>query len=165
MLCDWLLSGLPQEKVRLLLHKEFSVETSNAALSRYYSEVCSVALLARRQRAVSTAEEIATEVARSPGKFDAATIDRLKQMTFEMSLQPQPDAGKLRDVFMLVLKARDQDLDEKQLQLSMDKFQFDAAKACLAHLPALREIAKDPGMDDAAKLQAVRKRLFGEAPV
>jgi hypothetical protein len=163
-LCDWLLGGMPYAKARALLSKEFGAVTSSAALSRFYSSVCTAALLARRQRAVSTAEEVAAEAAKTPGKFDAATIDAIKQKAFEMSISPQSKPGDVQTFFNLVLRARDQDLDAKQLQLNLDKFQFDAAKACLAHLPALREIAKDPGMDDAAKLQAVRKRLFGETP-
>jgi len=163
-LSDWLLGGMDYRKARLLLKKEFGVATSDAALSRFYSEVCSAALLARRQRAVSTAEEIAGEAAKHPGKFDQATIDAIKQKAFELSISPQSSSKDVKALFSLVLKSRDQELSEKQLLLDLDKFQFDAAKAALAALPDLKQIAGDKGMDDAARLQAVRKRLFGDVP-
>lgn len=120
-LSDWLMSGLPQAKVKLLVKSEFGVDTSAAALTRFYSEVCSAALLARRRRAVSTSEEVAEDAAKSPGQFDAATIDRLKQMAFEMTLSPQPDARNVKNLFGLVLKARDQDLEARRVALLEQK--------------------------------------------
>lgn len=121
-LCDWMLSGLPYHKVKKLVKEEFSLETSEAALSRFYSSFCAAALLVRRSRAVTTAAEIAEEAAKTPGQFDAATIDALKQKAFELSISPQADPGDVKDLFMLVLKAKDQEMDEKKLHLELEKF-------------------------------------------
>ena len=120
-LSDWLMSGLPYPKVRLLIKKEFGVATSDAALSRFYSEVCSAALLARRQRAVTMTEEIADEAATHPGKFDQATIDAIKQKAFEMSIAPQSSSKDLKAIFSLVLKSRDQDLEGRRVALMEQK--------------------------------------------
>ena len=53
---------------------------------------------------------------------------------------------------------------ERQLELAREKFEFDAAAAVLDHLGEVREIAADHSMRHASKIQAVRRRLFGEAP-
>ncbi len=53
---------------------------------------------------------------------------------------------------------------ERQLELAREKFEFDAAAAVLDHLSEVREIAADRSMRHASKIQAVRRRLFGDAP-
>lgn len=163
-LADWLLSGVPYHRVKALLKSEFSVDTSLAALSNFYDTFCSATLIARRQRAVSTADEIAREAESKPGNFDVATINALKQKAFELSINPGADPRDVKSLFMLVLKARDQELDKQNLKLAQDKFQFDAAKAALAALPELKAIAGERGLSEADKLTAARKALFGELP-
>jgi len=164
MLCDWLLSGVPYHQVRVLVKKEFSVSTSLAALSGFYETFCSAELIARRRRAVSTADEIAKEVESKPGRFDAATIDALKQKAFELSVNPGANPKDVKSLFMLVLKSRDQDLSERNIELAREKFEFDAAKAALAVLPELRKIATDRSLTDDDKLRQARLKLFGDLP-
>lgn len=50
-----------------------------------------------------------------------------------------------------------------QTQLAVDKFQFDAARAALAHATELKRIAGDNNLTDAARVDAARERLFGVA--
>jgi hypothetical protein len=131
-LCDWLLSGIPLHKVRELVKEQFQVSTSLAALSGYYSTVCSSALLARRQRAMATADAIAAEASARPGQFDQATIDALKQRAFELAVAPQADPRDVKSLFTLVLKSRDQDLVERRVKLLETKAaQADAAAGAL----------------------------------
>ena len=53
---------------------------------------------------------------------------------------------------------------ERQLELAREKFEFDAAAAVLDHLAEVREIAADRSLRHPAKIQAVRRRLFGDPP-
>ncbi len=161
---DWLLSNLPYHRVLQLVRENFNVTTSLGALSHYWGSECTATLIARRQRAVTTADEIAEESLKMPGKFDVATIEALKQKAFELSISPLADPRDVKQLFGLVLKARDQDMSEKELALARDKFEFDAAKAALAKLPELRRIAGDRDLDEDQKLQAVRRRMFGQDP-
>jgi hypothetical protein len=163
-LAEWLLSGLPYHKAKALLEKEFHVVTSLAALSAFWDEVCTPGLLARRQQAVSTADEIAEEARAKPGNFDAATIDAIKQKAFELAVSPRAAPRDVKSLFMLITKNRDQTLKEQQLKLDRERFEFSAAKAALAQLPALRHIAGDKSLDNDSKLLAVRQALFGETP-
>lgn len=161
---DWLLSGLPYYAVAGMIEKEFKLKVSNSVLCRFYKIAVEPALLVRRRRAVETADAIGEAAAQNPGKMDQATVDALKQRAFELSINPQVNPKDVKAIFALVLKARDQELSEQQLALDRDRFQFDAAKACLKKLPELKAIASDTGMDEDAKLKAVREKLFGEIP-
>ncbi|HEX7860811.1 MAG TPA: hypothetical protein VF773_10820, partial [Verrucomicrobiae bacterium] len=63
-----------------------------------------------------------------------------------------------------VLKAKDQSLEAQRLTLDRDKFQFDAAAACLKKLPELKAIASNTKLDHDAKLTQIRMHLFGVVP-
>lgn len=51
-----------------------------------------------------------------------------------------------------------------ELERERERFQFDAAKAALACLPALRRIQADKALDDKSRVTAARKVLFGVTP-
>ena len=117
-LAEWLLSGVPYHHAREMVSKEFGVVVLGlAAFSEFWQTVCAPALIARRQRAVTTAEEIATEAGATPGRFDASTIDALKQRAFELSISPGANPKDVKAIFALVLKARDQDINERKVAL------------------------------------------------
>lgn len=121
-LVDWLLAGTPYRVVKKRLLDEFKVSTSNDALSRFWEDCCSAALLARRQKAVGLADEIAAEAAARPGEFDSATIDALKQKAFELAVNPNADPRDVKGLFTLVLKARSQEIDRRTIELAEKKF-------------------------------------------
>jgi hypothetical protein len=50
---------------------------------------------------------------------------------------------------------------QQNTQLAIDKFQFDAARAALAHLQELRTIAADRALSAPEKVKAVQLKLFG----
>jgi hypothetical protein len=163
-LSDWLLNGTPYHIARERVAKEFGVTVGSlSCFSAFWSEVCQPALLARRQRAAGAAEAIGA-FASQDSAFDKGFVSALKQKAFELSNQPDVDPQALAMVIGQALKLRDQDLKQEDLQLKRDKFQFDAAKACLAALPALKAIASDSSLDNNGKINAIRAKLFGQLP-
>lgn len=56
------------------------------------------------------------------------------------------------------------DLRKEELRLQREKFEFDAAKAALARLPELRVISQNRSLDQNAKIEQVRLKLFGQVP-
>ena len=138
-LADWLLSGVPYYRVRELVKKEFAVTTSLAALSGFYDAYCKAELISRRRRAVSTADEVAAEAERQPGRFDQATIEELKRQAFELAISPGADPKAVKAVFTLVLKARDQEIEERQLELDAEKFKHQVKTNVERGLEALAE--------------------------
>jgi len=163
-LADWLLNGMPYHEANVLVAKEFGVVLKSLGpFSGFWREVCQPLMLKRRSRALSSAEERAAESKAKPGQFDAATLDALKQKAYELAERPDSNPRDVKAVLMLVLKARDQDLQERQLALDKEKFQFDAAKSCLAKLPELKVISTDKGMSESQKIEQIRLKLFGVA--
>lgn len=167
-LAEMLLGGMPYHIAREVAAKPppdgFGVRVSLSAFTPFWQEVCVPHLLARRSRALTAANAIGTAAAGSGKRFDAAFIDGLKQRAVEIFLQPNPEPDEIAAVVGQALKAQDMELKREQIALARDKFEFDAAAAALKELPALRAIAQDNGLDDGAKLQAVRQRLFGDLP-
>lgn len=117
-LADWLLGGMPYHVARTELAREFGVVTSLSALSLFWGAVCQPQLLRRRAQAVTTAEAVADAAASNPGRFDAATIDALRQKAFELAISPIAKPDDVRALFSLVLKAADQGLKERQVSVS-----------------------------------------------
>lgn len=131
-LADWLLGGMPYHQAKELLAKPepdgFGVSVGLSALSSFWQEVCGPLLLTRRHQAVQTADSLAEEASKTPGRFDQATIDSLKQKAFELSISPVAKPKDVKALFMLVLKARDQDLNERKIRI-LEKKAEQAEKA------------------------------------
>ena len=141
-LVDWLLAGNPYRVVKKRLKEEFNVATSDASLSDFWNECCSAALIARREKAVTLADEVAEEAAARPGQFDQATIDALKQKAFELAVNPNADPRDVKGLFMLVLKARDQAINEREIELAEQKFRDLQAKNAEATEKIKKAISK-----------------------
>jgi len=123
-IAEWLLSGLPYHKAKELIEKEWAIETSFSALSAFWTDVCTPALLARRQQAVTTADSVAADAKKMPGNFDAATIDAIRQKAFELSVSPQSAPGDVKSLFTLLLKSRDQELKSKDIEIKIRRLEL-----------------------------------------
>jgi hypothetical protein len=55
-------------------------------------------------------------------------------------------------------------LQEREVKLAEEKFQFDASKAALKIWPSIKQISSDKTLSEADKVQAVRQKLFGVIP-
>lgn len=120
-LAEWLLSGMTYHDAVGAVQKEFGLKVGHSAFQVFWERVCVPHLLRRRSVAISTSAEIATEAEKRPGQFDTATIDALKQKAFELAISPRPNPKDVKALFMLVLKARDQDLNERKIRLLEQK--------------------------------------------
>ena len=145
---DWLLGGVPYRQARELIEKDFGVKTSFAALSHFWDDVCTPALLARRRRAVSTAEDMADEAQKMPGKFDEATLDAIRQAAFNLAIQPQCNPGDVKNLFALLLKARDQELKAKDVEIKLRRLEL-LEKNAAAVKEKLGAAAAKGGLDKA----------------
>lgn len=141
-LCDWLLTpGQPYRVTRELCGKEFGIWPSDSQLSRFYHRYVGVELVARRRRAVSVSEEIATEVEQRPGAFDEATIAALRQKAFELASSPLVNPKDVKAIFSLVLKSRDQDLKNRDIDIKLRRLE-----ALEKQQTAAKEILSDGGL-------------------
>jgi len=155
LLAEHLLSGMRYHDAKKFVQAEFQVTTSLASLSAFWDEVCTSALITRRQQAVTTADEIAAEVQKKPGQFDSATIDAIKQKAFELSISPRSAPGEVHDLFSLILKAKDQELKNKDIDIKIRRLelaeqQLDKVKSALTD-----------GSKSMTQREARMKEIFG----
>lgn len=136
-----------------MLADQFGVKVSTGALHDFYHSFCAPELLRRRSEAVKLAEEVSTVAQSSPGKWDEAAREALKQRVFELMLKPGADSKAIKDLFSLVLKSKDQELDERRVKLLEEK----AAKADNAKA-ALEERKAAGGLSDES-LELIERTL------
>ncbi|MCW5557720.1 MAG: DUF3486 family protein [Verrucomicrobiae bacterium] len=143
-----------------MVSREFGVSCSLSALSGFWQEVCVPVLLKRRSQAVEAAEEIAAEATRTPGRFDAATVDAIKQKAFELAISPLAKPKDVKALFMLLQKSRDQELKEQQIALESRRVAI--LESRLAQVQAAVSEAKAAGgltPETLAKIEAAAKIL------
>lgn len=133
------------------LEKEEGVSTSVGALSTYFGKH---AWRWRAERAAKQASAI--ETALETADFDQAKAKAIAQREFELA------ASNLSVKELVAL--RNIDLKAKDLRLQQDKFEMDVAKLATKYAAELKSIAGDKTMNDDAKIDAVRRRLFGAIP-
>jgi hypothetical protein len=151
------------EDVRLWLKKEHRINTSNAALNKAYQYWSRQDLENRVLKSRGAADSFLDLVGGDVGKLDKATTVAIQQRVFELSLAGG-DEKSLKDLFSMLLQSRKMDHDEQSLQLQVDRFQFNAAESALKHAAELKIICNDDSMTQSAKVDAVRRRLFGMIP-
>jgi hypothetical protein len=134
--------------------KADGLRTSVTALSEFYSWWNLRQQLSRNQ---STVQTLLSNLHRFDPSYTPGQIQELGQAFFTALALEQQDPK----AWAMTQRVG---LDREQLQLQRDRFEFDAAKACLEKLPELKQIAADRSLNEDAKLEAVRQRLFGVAP-
>jgi hypothetical protein len=149
-------------KARLRAVKEFGETFSIGSLHNAYGHWCQEESQNRIFQAVTSADSIIEAAAGNLPKIDKAMEAALKQAAFEAALSG--DNETIKTLVELTLKVSKAGMDEKSLQLQIDRFQFDAAKAALQHVAALKSIQSDKGMSQTDKIDAVRRRLFSVVP-
>jgi hypothetical protein len=162
-LSQWPISGMPYYEAKKQVEDLFHVKVAISSFTGFWNEVCEPALIARRRRAASTADEIAIEAEKRPGSFDKATIDALRQKAFELSINPNANPKDVKALFMLVLKSKDQELKGEQIQLEARRVALLEANQKVNE--ALNDVSKAVALDATTKqqiLDAVEKRLTGE---
>jgi hypothetical protein len=161
---QWLLGNMGYGQAVALVEKQFNLVTSETAIGRFWESYVSPRRLVRRQRSAQLADQMVEEIAQRPGQWDQALKDALKETAFNLLQSPNPSTEDVMFIMGCVAKSKDQELKETDIRLKRDKFEFDAAKAALKHLDALREIKARKGMDQNERLRQARLRLFGTAP-
>ncbi len=101
------------------LATECGVSSSPSALSSFYKRHCAPVLRERKQLAAVKAEVIGEMADKTD--WDKASIESLKQMVFEFMANPLADTKEIERLFSLLLRRKDQELDERKLRLVEDK--------------------------------------------
>jgi hypothetical protein len=83
----------------------------------------------------------------------------LSQEVLTSKLEGRSLSAQTRALTQLLRKQKLR-LDEQVFNLAREKYEFDAATACLKKLPELKRVSKKPKMTEAQKTRAIQKILF-----
>ncbi len=162
--------GVRYDDAREFVKKEFGIALgSNRALSAWYQERAARELIESTVRHAAVADECAGILSEKAPAMKQAAKGRLSQLLFQASVDgAQPKV--LKDIAAVLggleydeREAERLKLDREQIALDRDKFEFNAAKAALKAATELKQIAADASLDEDARIQAARERLFGKA--
>jgi hypothetical protein len=153
------------------LRAEFDVEISDTRLSAWLARRRQEEAFQARLEELAAADEHARTVAQDFGDvahLTEANIALLSQDLLDAQLAQSPAAIKAAAMNLATLveafaKNKKADADVEAAQTQRDKFQFDAAKAALAHAAELQEINASK-LDDTEKRERAIKVLFGDRP-
>jgi hypothetical protein len=124
-------------------------------------------LLAQIASGARACKIVEAEYEKNPEPRLKTIIALLKTLIMKVSTQPDCDPSLLKLVVQLlqpVLEFSKLEAKNQDLSLAREKFEFNAASACLAVLPSLKVIATDTGLSEVEKVQQIRLKLFGAAP-
>ena len=143
---------------------------SCSRLSEWWSNQQTLRMQDRLLSQIASGARQCREVEQALGKNGAPEMDTLIKLHRVLILKLSTEGSTNPEMLELVNRmmkpvvafARLKQL-EAQLSLDRDKFQFDAAKACLARLPELKVISSDKGLNYSQKVEQIRLKLFGVA--
>jgi hypothetical protein len=138
------------------LQKELGVQTSATALSLYFAKH---SWRWRAERAAARADAIKKALLKDPQNFDQAKAAAIANREFELAASnlSVQELARLKKIGQIDRKLN---LEERSIELR----EFDAAKAALQHAAAIKSIAASKSLNDTEKIDAVRRRLFGDIP-
>jgi hypothetical protein len=90
-----------------------------------------------------------------PGKFDEATLDAIRQAAFNLAIHPGANPGDVKQLFTLLLKARDQELKTKDVEIKMRRLEM-LEKNAAAVKEQLTAAASKGGLDQSTVEQIER---------
>lgn len=162
----WLLDeNLSYAEAQQRARADLDIRLSSSALSSFFQECSQRRMLDRITSSRKNANEVIKKFKENPADMYSALVNIVGQAAFEASMKGEDLDPKLVFNFTkLVMHAKKQSLEEQSLALQRDKFQFDAAAACLKKLPSLKTIAQNSGLDQKEKITQIRQLLFGELP-
>lgn len=151
-----------QSKVIDKIEHNYGVLTSASSLTEFYQWWH---LSRRLEEATSFADQLKEDLKELPGlNLSDEQVSLAAQRIFELKALKE-DNGEL---FYLLRQNSLGDeklkLEKEKTKLARDRFEFSAAKAALKHAAQLKLIATDKGLSEQDKINAARKRLFGQVP-
>ncbi len=146
--------------------RQYDLQVSNSALSAWLRRHRPSRPVAGPLQRLGDNRDLATFVGNVIGTATEITdqnIVSFAQAVFEEFQKTAEERNERRLVqFMtLALKAKDQEIRARSVDLAQDRFHFDAAKQALAFASELQRI-HDSGADDRAKIEEAMTILFGK---
>jgi hypothetical protein len=145
----WLFEGeLSYREVVALCQKELGTPLSIASLSRYFQQE----LACGRPRRTND----------SSGGY-VSLLESLNEAALRavQTVEIGNDPRTLVDIARALTAARQEANESLRATTLREKFEFDAATACLVHQVKVSSIVEDEALDDGQRILKIREELFG----
>src|SRR5260370_22415925 len=146
------------------INEEFKVSVSKPTVRRWYDKTEQRRTIASIADSMKDSNEVLAQFEKHPHDTYKAVLFLLGKYAFELARKEGRKDPTLIDLTKLIITAKREERAVAQLKLARDKFQFDGARSALREADWLKEIHANTALDDEAKLQAVRLKLFGPSP-
>jgi hypothetical protein len=163
---EWLCAeNLPPKTAQARCRQEWRLNVSLKILKKF----CSEQQARRNRQDLDQRREETNRLLKTLTADPAATYRKLIQaageIAFERAHKEEKSAADLvviREFLKLLTAARREDRENDKFLLLREKWEFDVARRCADHHEELSRIFADPLLDEDARLQTIRRRLFGE---
>ncbi len=145
------------------IKEEFKVSVSKPTVRRWYAKTEQRRSVASIADSMKDSNEVLAQFEKHPHDTYKAVLFLLGKYAFELARKEGRKDPTLIDLTKLIITAKREERAVDQLKLARDKFRFDGARSALREADWLKEIQANTALDDEAKLQAVRLKLFGSA--
>jgi hypothetical protein len=169
MLEGWLFDkNVSYKDTVALCMKRFRVKVNRDSLHNFYHKRAverNMERIARRQR---EATKVVKLFEKGQSQSFQAVLGMIGQFAFETV--SDTDEGKpmnyrrLREILKILIAARRDDREDMRFLLEREKWEIDVARLCAQHHFDLQAIVADDSLDEGDRLQAIRRRLFGDKP-
>ncbi len=116
LLAGWLLGGLGYQQAQARAGREFGVKASLKVFSNFYRVVCLPILQSRRADLLKASKSFQPASGGQAGALAQPTWEVLQQKVFELALEPELRVAELKALCPLLLRARQIQLREQELE-------------------------------------------------
>jgi hypothetical protein len=165
LLEKWLFEDcLSYGQVVPLVEKELNIKVGVKSLFNFYRKQSRQRTVNRIIHSAQNTNEVLKAFAENPADTYKAILNIAGQIAFDKALKnpDEPDVATIRDFTKLLISAKQEKLMAQKFSLDREKWEFDIAQACAAHHAQLEAIATDKTLNDDARIQAIREKLFGD---
>jgi hypothetical protein len=141
---------------------EFGIEVGISSVARYRKREQARCDLERKVRAQIEEEQAAGQGLTATMQFEALLrkMIQIAMKTAQVSTTPA-ELKVVSDYARVLIGSRREGHEGLRAATTREKFEFDAATACLIHQVKIQSIAADDALDDGERIQKIREELSG----
>jgi hypothetical protein len=140
--------------------KEFGITGTKMSLMRFYQRLAEERMREEFLDLKETIGEINGTKANWETMGDAAMALIAKRMV-QLAVSSPHKVKELATLARVLVSNEAQNIRRGWLEMGREKFEFDAATACLLHKIEIDAIAEEQSLDDGQRLLRIRQQLFG----
>jgi len=119
----------------------------------------------RAVREVAESQGLSDELAGSGGKLENLRHSSLMLIASRLlqKMATQPDLKEISVLGRLMMQSEEREIQRVRMELVRERFQFNASKAALKILPLLDEMNQEEYERETARVEDIKRRIFGKA--